>query len=170
MTETISSLEVPPAGSIQTHWMWALPAACQGERVWVPKQLTHYVTKVHTEVLNHNLPRDLNTNVNERRLIHVGKSELKEDWVSQGKSTSLAPQGHWFKSNSIWQDESCCHITAASLSVQNKLVVSSQTLWNCCVTSEKQPRFQDWNRGTKIWSILNQIIVTPTEGSLSMLG
>lgn len=98
--------------------------------MWLPKHLTHCATKVHTEVLNHNLSQDLNTNVNERRLIHVGKSELKEDWVSQAKSNrlaSLAPQGHWFKSNSIWQDESCCHITAASLSVQNKLVVSSQT-------------------------------------------
>lgn len=56
------------------------------------------------------------------------ENQLKEDWVSQGKSNrllSLAPQGHCFKSNSIWQDESCCHIMAAPLSVQNKLVVSS---------------------------------------------
>lgn len=52
------------------------------------------------------------------------------DWVSQGKSNgmqSLVPQGCWFKSNPVWQNESCYHRMAAWLPTQNKLVVSSKS-------------------------------------------
>lgn len=99
-------LEASEPTAVKTYMLYS-----QEKESKQPKHLTHCIynrTKCTLQVYTAIHHQNLHKNVNRQEAQSCSK--IRESQRKSNSIQSLAPQDLWFKSNSIWYNESCYHM------------------------------------------------------------